>query len=152
MGATDKSLPSYCDNLQSDISTAINENPKAFVHSREWNKIMNGDPVQINPALGQGFKIMTVNEWSAAWKRNNDFPDCLSCGGKHTVEHHFSQTWTRGKKKWESEALCMDCHMFSWREYCDPDFLAPEEYEKAKWDKTITAYADKVAAEEALMP
>ena len=44
------------------------------------------------------------------------------------------QTWCRGKKKWESELLCMDCHSFSWREYCDPDFKTPEEHEREKWE------------------
>ena len=33
------------------------------------------------------------------------------------------QTWCRGKKQFESEILCTDCHMFSWRSYSDPDFL-----------------------------
>ena len=47
------------------------------------------------------------------------------------------QTWCRGKKKWESELLCMDCHSFTWREYCDPDFKTPEQYEKEKWEQLM---------------
>lgn len=43
------------------------------------------------------------------------------------------QTWCRGKKKWDSECLCLDCHSFSYRSYCDPDFKTPEEYEKERW-------------------
>lgn len=43
------------------------------------------------------------------------------------------QTWCRGKKKWESECLCLDCHSFSFRSYRDPDFKTPEEYEKDRW-------------------
>ena len=47
--------------------------------------------------------------------------------GLHTrpcaMEHHFMQTWCRGKKQFESELLCNDCHMFSWRSYSDPDFM-----------------------------
>merc|ERR1712164_102860 len=35
----------YCTNLRASVETDINENPRAFVHSREWKKIMNGDPV-----------------------------------------------------------------------------------------------------------
>lgn len=45
-----------------------------------------------------------------------------------------SQTWCRGKKKWESELLCMDCYAFSWRSYSDPDFKTPEDYEREKWE------------------
>lgn len=43
------------------------------------------------------------------------------------------QTWCRGKKKWESECLCLECHSFSFRSYCDPDFKTPEDYEKERW-------------------
>ncbi len=43
------------------------------------------------------------------------------------------QTWCRGKKTWESELLCMDCHNFTWRSYRDPDFKLPEQYEREKW-------------------
>merc|ERR1712144_184546 len=92
----------YCTNLRASVETEINENPRAFVHSREWKK------------------IMTVDEWSCRWKRNEDFPDCLACGSLNTKEHHFIQTWCRGQRKWESETLCLDCHNFSWRSYCDP--------------------------------
>jgi hypothetical protein len=48
------------------------------------------------------------------------------------------QTWCRGKKKWESECLCLDCHMFSWRDYSDPDYKTPEEYEKDRWTVSNT--------------
>jgi hypothetical protein len=34
---------------------------------------------------------MTINEWSARWKRNDDLPECLKCGGSNTKEHHFTQ-------------------------------------------------------------
>ena len=52
---------------------------------------MNGDPVEVNPSVGYGYKIMTVDEWSSRWKRNDDFPDRLNCGSKNTKEHHFTQ-------------------------------------------------------------
>ena len=113
---------------------------------------------------------MTVHEWAARWKRNDDYPDCLSCGSSNTKEHHFTQvpgstrrklarfftkdtcccptglndlralpaqTWCRGKKKWESELLCMDCHSFTWRDYADPDFKTPEEYERERWEQLM---------------
>ena len=54
----------YCTNLRASVETDVNANPRAFVHSREWKKIMNGDPVEINPSVGHGLKIMTVDEWS----------------------------------------------------------------------------------------
>lgn len=81
----------YNKNLRADVETDVNERPRALVHSREWAKIMAGDPVEINPAVGFGYKIMSVAEWSARWKRNDDFPDCLNCGSLNTKEHHFIQ-------------------------------------------------------------
>ena len=60
--------------------------------------------------------------------QHGHFKDCaLPC----------AQTWCRGKKLWESELLCMDCHSFTWRSYRDPDFKMPEEYEREKWDALI---------------
>ena len=127
----------YAEDLRAEIYTEVNADPKAFVHSREWAKIMRGDPVEINPSIGNGLKIMTVDEWSARWKRNDRFPDCLACGATNTKEHHFTQTWCRGKKQFESELLCLDCHMYSWRSYSDPDFMLPEEYDKVRWEKMV---------------
>lgn len=98
---------------------------------------MQGEPVEINPSVGFGYRIMTVEEWSARWKPNEAFLECLNCGSKNTKEHHFTQTWCRGKKKWESECLCLDCHMFSWRSYADPDYKTPEEYEKERWTAMV---------------
>ena len=83
----------YNKNLRAPIETELNVTPKAKVHRVEWNKIMQGDPVEINPSIGHGYKIMTVDEWSARWKRNDDFPSCLKCDGVNTKEHHFIQTW-----------------------------------------------------------
>lgn len=86
----------YNTNLRGPIVTAINPSPKARVHSREHQKILNGDPVEINPSIGYGYKIMTIDEWSSRWKRNDDFPDCLNCGSKNTKEHHFTQVTHKG--------------------------------------------------------
>ncbi len=38
---------------------------------------------------------MTVDEWSARWKRNDDFKECLSCSSTNTKEHHFTQVRAR---------------------------------------------------------
>ncbi len=87
------------------------------------------------------------------------------------------QTWCRGKKQWESETLCCDCHAFSWRSYScvahparvllrlahaltwlvpaahgrDPDFLLPEEYEKRRWDALVADTVADKAAKQAVM-
>lgn len=53
---------------------------------------------------------MTVGEYVSRWKRNDDFPECLSCGSTATKEHHFVQSWCRGKRAWESESFCTACH------------------------------------------
>ncbi|CAK0783986.1 hypothetical protein CVIRNUC_007189 [Coccomyxa viridis] len=135
----------YNTNLRAEIETDVNTAPRARVHSVEWRKIMTGEPVEINPSIGHGFKIMPVSEWSARWKRNDDFPDCLQCKGTNTKEHHFTQTWCRGKKLWESELLCLDCHHFSWRSYKDPDFKTPEEFERDRWDAIIAGQTSILA-------
>ncbi len=82
---------SYNTNLRAEIETDVNEAPRARVHSVEWRKIMDGEPVEINPSIGHGYKIMTVDEWAGRWKRNDDFPECLSCNSNNTKEHHFTQ-------------------------------------------------------------
>ena len=46
----------YNTNLRADISTHVGDKPKARVHSREWQKIQDGDPVEINPSVGFGYK------------------------------------------------------------------------------------------------
>ena len=52
----------YNKNLRAPTETELNVTPKAKVHRVEWNKIMQGDPVEINPSIGHGYKIMTVAE------------------------------------------------------------------------------------------
>ena len=138
-------LPHYLQDMRADMKTYVNASPRAAVHQVEWRKIMAGDPVEINPSFGHGMKVMTVAEWSAHWKRNEDLQACLACGSCNTKEHHFIQTWCRGKKKWESETLCEDCHLFSFRSYEDPDFKTPEEYEKEKWE-TFVSQPEEIAA------
>lgn len=56
------------------------------------------------------------------------------------------QTWCRGKKHWESETLCLDCHSFSWRAYRDPDFMTPEDYEKEYWNTLVESQKAPVVA------
>ncbi len=89
--AVKKDVLSYNTNLRAEIETDVNEAPRARVHSVEWRKIMDGEPVEINPSIGHGYKIMTVDEWAGRWKRNDDFPECLSCNSNNTKEHHFTQ-------------------------------------------------------------
>ena len=89
--AAKKEVLSYNTNLRAEIETDVNENPRARVHSVEWRKIMEGEPVEINPSIGHGHRIMSVDEWAGRWKRNDDFPECLNCNSKNTKEHHFTQ-------------------------------------------------------------
>lgn len=54
-----KSEPlAYNTNLRAEIKSEVNEKPKARVHSKEWQKIQNGDPVEINPSVGYGYKVL----------------------------------------------------------------------------------------------
>ena len=50
----------YNTNLRAPIYTEVNPTPKARVHSREWQKIMNAEPVEINPSVGYGYKVCLV--------------------------------------------------------------------------------------------
>ncbi|GAX73094.1 hypothetical protein CEUSTIGMA_g547.t1 [Chlamydomonas eustigma] len=129
----------YNKDLKAPVTMEVNPSPKARVHRVEWKKVMAGDPVEINPSVGSGYRVMTVEEWANRWKRNEDFPECLSCGGGRTKEHFFTQTWCRGRKHWESETLCLDCFMFNHRTYVDPDFMTPEQWEKKHWEGVATA-------------
>ncbi|KAL4855996.1 hypothetical protein ACK3TF_003441 [Chlorella vulgaris] len=155
------SLADVTSNLRAPIVTKVADKPTVRVHSVEWRKIMAGEPVEINPSareasgqarnlaatkhaaplsraqVGHGYRVMSVDEWSARWKPNEAWPECLQCGSKNSKEHHFTQTWCRGKKKWESECLCLDCHSFSFRSYCDPDFKTPEDVEKERWQALV---------------
>lgn len=132
------SLADVTANLRAPVSTSISESgPSVKVHRAEWVKVLRGDPVEINPSTGHGFRVMTVREWAARWKPNEAWPECLACGSTDTKEHYFTQTWCRGKKTWESESLCLSCHAFSRRAYRDPDFKTPEEHEKERWEGLV---------------
>lgn len=124
---------SYHLDLRAPVQTRTSETPVVAVHRVEWSKIVQGGPVEINPSVGDGYRVMSVDEWAARWRRSDEFPDCLGCGSRNTKEHAFTQTWCRGKRVWEAESLCLDCHRFSWRHYRDPDFKTPEEHDKATW-------------------
>lgn len=123
----------YNTNLRAPVATSTHQTPQAPVHALEWQRLMEGYPVQINPSIGSGYKVMSVREWAARFAHNDDFPECSACGSTDTKEHHFVQTWCRGKKKWTSEVVCLDCHAFTLRDYVDPDFLTPEEHMKQLW-------------------
>ncbi len=89
---------------------------------------------------------------ACVFQRNDDFPDCLSCGSLRTREHHFRQEWCRGTKKWTAEALCLDCHAWSWRSYSDPGFMVGEDYEKLMWEKVTAQNAAFKLERRAVLP
>jgi hypothetical protein len=90
----DEKLPMYHESLRADVQTQVSDSPVAKVHRVEWQKVMSGEPVEINPSVGQGYRVMSVDEWAARWKRNDDFPLCLKCEGTNTKEHYFTQVST----------------------------------------------------------
>ena len=45
----------------------IETNKQNTVHRAEWTKIMNGDPVEINPSMGSGYKVDTRNRKIFTW-------------------------------------------------------------------------------------
>ena len=111
--------------------------PTASVHKAEWERVLAGEPVQINPSVGSGEKVMTIKEYASRWKANHDHPlltACISCKGINTKEHHFMQTWCRSCVQWEAEILCLDCHGFSHRSFKDPNFKTPAQHEKETWE------------------
>jgi hypothetical protein len=56
-------------------------------------QVRQGLPVEINPSVGSGYKVMDWTEYFGRFKTSGEFPDCLACGGKNTKEHYFTQTW-----------------------------------------------------------
>lgn len=43
-------------NLRGPINTSVGERPMVKVHAREWGKVMEGEPVEINPSTGHGYR------------------------------------------------------------------------------------------------
>jgi len=70
MPTPDGPLPAYNTGLRAPLFTSISTSgPRANVHASEWAKVMAGEPVEINPSIGNGFKVMTVQEYTSKWKR-----------------------------------------------------------------------------------
>lgn len=46
------SLADCTANLRAPIVTRVADKPTVKVHSVEWRKVQNGDPVEINPSVG----------------------------------------------------------------------------------------------------
>lgn len=62
---------SYNTDLRADITTHVGGNPKARVHSVEWRKIQAGDPVEINPSVGFGYKVAPpASQAPPKWSRS----------------------------------------------------------------------------------
>jgi hypothetical protein len=49
-------------------------------------KVRAGLPVEINPSVGDGFKVMSWAEYFGRFKTSPEFPECLACGGGNTKE------------------------------------------------------------------
>lgn len=112
-----------------------------IISSLACPQVVAGEPVEIPPSSGSGYRVMSVEEWAARWRRSDEFGSCLACGGDNTREHAFSQTWCRGQRVWEAESLCLDCHRFSWRHYSDPGFTTPAAADKAYWQAAARTLA-----------
>lgn len=46
------SLADCTANLRAPIETRVADKPTVKVHSVEWRKVQDGDPVEINPSVG----------------------------------------------------------------------------------------------------
>lgn len=53
---------------QAPIFTQVNVRPRAPEHQVGWRRVLAGDPVEVAANDGAGFKVMTINEYTAAWK------------------------------------------------------------------------------------
>ena len=43
-------LPAYHSDLQEgQLDVSVSSSPQARVHRSEWSKVLNGEPVEINP-------------------------------------------------------------------------------------------------------
>jgi hypothetical protein len=71
---------------------------------------MSGDPVEINPSVGSGYRVMSVDEWAARFRKSEEFPDCLACGGSNTKEHAFTQVTAAGCEHMLWRTVGRACH------------------------------------------
>ncbi|KAI8464763.1 MAG: hypothetical protein J3K34DRAFT_380210 [Monoraphidium minutum] len=143
MAATSVPVPQYHTDLRAPVTTVVGPEPHAKVHRSEIIKVRQGLPVEINPSVGDGFKVMDWAEYFGRFKASAEFPECLACSSANTKEHYFTQTWCRGKRVWECESVCLDCLQYSFRAYRDPDFQTPEEFEKARWTALVAEQAQR---------
>ena len=93
------------------------------VWSRSWLRrfvvlrIRNLSSCKLTEPLG-GMAVLTVREWARRWKKSAKFPECHACGSKDTKLISYHDDCVDNKRRWTSESLCLDCHKFTWREYC----------------------------------
>ena len=71
----------------------------------------------LNPRLSSQplrlpYQVMSVSEWAARWKCNDDFPECLNCGGGNTKEHHFMQAREGAKPTQAPSQPFLSSHVF----------------------------------------
>jgi hypothetical protein len=115
--ATTTTTPSYASNLRAPLSQgtrSADQGPACGGKGRaaEWRMVLAGDPVEINPSVGEGRRVVSVGEWAARWRRNGDTTTeaaaaeaaaaaagggavpvgvalgrCLACGSDDTKEH-----------------------------------------------------------------
>lgn len=72
-------------------AAALARTPRPFICAHAHTQVMAGDPVEINPSTGSGYRVMSVDEWSARFRRSEEFPACLACESSNTKEHAFTQ-------------------------------------------------------------
>jgi hypothetical protein len=47
----------YCEQLRAEVVEAVLEQPTGKMRRCEWAKLREGDPIQINPSIGTGYRV-----------------------------------------------------------------------------------------------
>ena len=73
-----------------------------------WTRpqVRAGLPVEINPSVGSGYKVMDWTEYFGRFKASPEFPECLACGGANTKEHYFTQVRLPGHQHTRRACWC----------------------------------------------
>ena len=58
VGAEPGAALKYCTNMQSAPLSKVGPEPHVIMHRSEWRKLMAAEPVEINPSVGTGCKVL----------------------------------------------------------------------------------------------
>ena len=70
-------------------------------HRVGWRRVLAGDPVEVSANDGGGFKVMTITEYTAAWKVR---PPGRGAAGQHAAAAASVMPETRQRQRRRRDA------------------------------------------------